>query len=269
MKTGKQQVIISINSTVLFLIAYILVFSLTSLVTAISASAYDISSELFYNQVLFYIRSYDWTSDAVKGIFSTGPILALLSGILLWILYTRVAEETGILKLLVVWMTAQCIVFFFGEMMMGALFSKGFGYVIMYLYFMDTGKMIITLFALSAMFTLGLLMARQLLFTANTYKNVLPGDQARKFVLFQYLIPFAAGNIIIGLIKLPGISLYEIFLNGSMIIFLVPIYIRAGMMQDLFFDEEMKETWIYWKSLGIALLFLILFRIGFGVGIRF
>jgi len=153
--------------------------------------------------------------------------------------------------------------------MIGALFSKGFGYVIMYLYFMDTGKMIITLFALSAMFTLGLMMARQLLFTANTYFNVLPGDQARRFTLVQYLIPFVAGNIIIGLVKLPGISLYEIFLNFSIILLLIPVYIRAGMMQDLFFDEEVKETKIYWRSLGIAVVLLILFRIIFGVGIRF
>jgi len=267
--TGKNQLIISINSTVLFLIAYILVFSLISFITVLSASAFDISSEIQYNQILFYIRSYDWTSDAVKAIFSTGPILALLSGTLLWILYTKVAEETGILKLLVVWMTAQCVIFFFGDMMIGALFSKGFGYVIMYLYFMDTGKMIITLFALSAMFTLGLMMARQLLFTANTYFNVLPGDQARRFTLVQYLIPFVAGNIIIGLVKLPGISLYEIFLNFSIILLLIPVYIRAGMMQDLFFDEEVKETKIYWRSLGIAVVLLILFRIIFGVGIRF
>ncbi|MFH1296048.1 MAG: hypothetical protein ABIJ04_02095 [Bacteroidota bacterium] len=269
MLTGKQQIIIGINSTVLFLIAYLLIFSLTSIVTAISASVFDISTEVFYGQILFLVRSYDWTSDAVKGIFSTGPILALLFGILLWILYTRVAEETGILKLLVVWMTAQCVVFFFGDMMMGALFSKGFGYVIMYLYFMDTGKMIITLFALVAMFTLGLLVARQLLFTANTYLNILPGNQARKFVLFQYLLPFVTGNIIIGLIKLPEISLYELFLNGSMILMLVPIYIRAGMMQDLFFDEEPKTITIYWKSIAIALLFLFLFRVVFGIGIRF
>ncbi|MBE0647710.1 MAG: hypothetical protein IH596_08000 [Bacteroidales bacterium] len=267
--TGKQQLIISINSTVLFLIAYVVVFSLTSLATLLSASAFDITSEIKYNEILFFVRSYDWTSDSVKGIFSTGPILAFISGILLWILYTKVTQETGILKLLVVWMLLLCIMFFFGDMMMGALFSKGFGYVIMYLYFMDTGKMIITLFALSCMFLLGLMMGRQLLFTANTYLNVLSGSMARRFTLVQYLIPFAVGNIIIFLVKLPGITLYEIFLNASIILLLIPVYIKAGMMQDLFFDEEENETKIYWKSLGLAIALLILFRIIFGVGIRF
>jgi len=269
MMSRKQLFIIGLNSTVLFLIAYFLLFSLASIVTAISASAFDIPTEITSSQILFFIRSYDWTSDAVKTIFSTGPIMALLTGILLWILYTRVAEETGILKLLVVWMVAHCIVFFFGDMMMGALFSKGFGYVIMYLYFMDTGKMIITLFALVSMFTLGLVMTRQMLFTANTYMTVLPEKDSRKFVLVQYLIPFLAGNILIGLVKLPGITLFESFLNGSMIIFLIPIYIRAGMIQDLYFEEEEKEITIYWRSFAIALLLLVLFRIVFGIGIRF
>lgn len=269
MMTGKQQITISINSTVIFLIAYLLVFSITSIVTALSATAFDITTEIRYNEILFFIRSYDWTSDAVKAIFSTGPILALISGILLWILYIKVVEETGLIKLLVVWMLIECIQFFFGDMMMGALFSKGFGYVIMYLYFMDTGKMIITLFALASMFTLGLLMTRQLLFTANTYLNILPCDQARRFALFQYLIPFITGNIIIALIKLPGISVYEIFLNASTIALLIPVYIRAGMMQDLFFDEEEKEIKLSWKIGAIVLILLLLFRIAFGIGIRF
>lgn len=265
---GKNQVVISLNSTVLFLIAYILIFSLTSLVTALSAAAFNISTEVFYSEIFYFLRGFDWTSDAVKVVFSTGPILALLSAILLWILYTHVSQETGILKLLVVWMTIHGILFFFGDMMMGAIFSKGFGYVIMYLYFMDTGKMIITLFALTTMFTLGLLMGRQLLFTANTYLNVLPGNKARRFVLIQYLIPFLAGNVIIFLVKLPGVTTFDLFLNGSMIFFLSPVFIRAGMMQDLFFEEEEKEINIYWKALLIGLILLVLFRLIFGIGIR-
>lgn len=267
--TRKQLFVICLNSTVLFLIAYLLLFVVISMVTAVSASVFSIPTEITYSEILFYIRSYDWTSDAVKTIFSTGPIIALLTGILLWILYSQVSEESGILKLLVVWMTAHCIVFFFGDMMMGALFSKGFGYVIMYLYFMDTGKMIITLFALVTMFTLGLLMARPMLFTANTYMNFIPVHLSRKFVLAQFLIPFLAGNIIIVLIKLPLISLFELFLNGSMIFFLIPVYIRGGMIQDLYFDEDKKGYIIYWKSLAVAFLFLAIFRIVFGIGIRF
>ncbi|MFC2101373.1 hypothetical protein ACFLS7_00085 [Bacteroidota bacterium] len=269
MLTWKQKLVIILNSTVLFLIAYILIFSLTSLFTGISASVFDIPTRVYYNQILFFIASNDWTSDAVKAIFSTGPILSLIMGILLWILYSKVNEETGILKLLVAWMMAHCIVFFFGDIMMGALFTKGFGYVIMYLYFMDTGKMILTLFAFTAMFTLGLFMARGLLYTANTYVTVLRGDKAGQFTLFQYLIPYVIGNIIIYLVKLPDISLYEIFLNASLILFLVPIIIRSDMLQDLYFEEEPKKIKVYWISLCIVLVMLPLFRIIFGIGIRF
>jgi len=269
MMSRKQQIVVAANSTFLFLIAYLLIFSTTSFLNALSASAFHITTEIRYDQILYFIRSYDWTSDAVKVIFSTGPIFALIAGILLWILYVNVAEETGLLKLLVVWMVLECLQIFFGDMMMGALFSKGFGYVIMYLYFMDTGKMIITLFAFTSLFTLGLLMTRQLLFTANTYLNVLPGDLTRRFILFQYVIPFLAGNFIIVLIKLPLISMYEVFLNFSVIILLAAVFIRSGMMQDLFFDEEKKGIHFAWKPGAIGLVILILFRIVFGIGIRF
>ena len=266
--TSRDNLIIWINSTALFLVAYLVIASFVGLASVIAASAFDISGELFYNQIYFHIRSQDWTSDAVKGVFSTGPLLALLVGLLLWILYSKVEEETGILKLFVLWMVMHCMVFFFGDMMMGALFSKGFGYVIMYFYFMDTGKMIITLFALVSLFTLGLFMTRQTLYTANTYMNVLQAAQTRKFVLFQFILPFLAGNIIIALFKLPGITLFEVFLNGSMIILLLPIFIRAGMMQDLFFEEEPISIKIYRITIGIALILLILYRTVLGFGIR-
>lgn len=265
----RQLFVICLNSTILFLIAYILIFVLTSTVTAISASTFNIPSELTYSEIIFYVRSQDWASDSVKTIFSTGPIVALLTGILLWMLYTRVSEETGILKLLVVWMIAQCIVFFFGDMMMGAIFDKGFGYVVMYLYFMDTGKMIITIIAMVAMLLSGLVAGKQLLFTANTYLNFLPVQNARRFVVVQFLLPFLAGNIMITLLKLPGISLFEIFLNGSMIIFLAPVYLRAGKVQDLYFDEDEKSNKVSWKSILVMIILLVSYRIVFGIGIRF
>jgi hypothetical protein len=267
--TSQEKIIIWINSTVLFLFSYLILFIILGLATLISASAFDITSELFYNQAVFYIRSYDWTSDSVKGIFSAGPLLALFLGSLLIILYSKVVEETGILKLLVLWMVAHCTVFFFGDMMMGAIFSKGFGYVIMYLYFMDTGKMIITLFALMGLFTMGLLMGRSFLYTANTYFPMLPSSKARMFVLYQYLLPFLTGNAIIALVKMPGILLFELFMNGSMIFILLGVLIRTGMTQDLFFEEEKKNAKLYKYNLLILPFALILFRVILGVGIRF
>jgi len=267
--TRRDYLIIWINSTVFFLLAYLIVYSMIGVATILSAYAFEISSELFYSHIAYYIRSYDWTSDAVKVIFSTGPMLALLMGILLWILYIHVSEETGILKLLILWKVVHCIVFFFGDMMMGALFSQGFGYVIMYLYFMDTGKMIITLVALVAMFSLGLFMGRQFLYTANTYVNAMPAGGARMFALFQYLVPFLTGNIIIMLMKVPGITMFDIFLNLSVVVFLIPVYIRSAMMQDLFFDEEEKSIGIYWAYLGFTVFSMISFRVIHGFGLPF
>jgi len=265
--TNKQWLIISVNSTLLFLLAYLVISVLIGFATLISASVFHYSAELFYSHIQFYVRSYDWTSDAVKVIFSTGPVLAFLLGFLLWILYTQVATETGILKLLVLWMLMQCIVFFFGDIMMGALFSQGFGYVIMYLYYMDTGKMLLTLVALIVIFTLGLLLGKQLLFTANTYMNMLPASMAGKFILFQYLIPFFTGNLIIALLKLPEIRLYELMLNLSLLVFLIPAYIRAGTVQDLFFDEDPKSIGIYKGFLLSVIIVLILYRVILGIGI--
>jgi hypothetical protein len=109
---------------------------------------------------------------------------------------------------------------------------------------------------------------RQFLYTANTYVNAIPASDSRKFALAQYMFPFFTGNIILILVKLPGITIFDIFLNLSMVIFLIPVFIRSGMMQDLFFDEEKKTIGIYWIYLGITAIALIGFRVILGYGIR-
>ena len=81
--------------------------------------------------------------------YSTGPVLALISGVLLFLLYTHVSEESGILKLLVIWMLSHSIVFFFGDIVMGSLFTKGYGFVLMYMYATDTVKMVISVLGIS------------------------------------------------------------------------------------------------------------------------
>jgi hypothetical protein len=264
----KDKGIIWINSTVLFLLSYMILYTILGFATLLSASAFDFTSELFYYQAVFYVRSYDWSSDSVKGIYSTAPLIALFIGILLFVLYTKVKEETGLLKLLVLWMIAHCMVFFFGDMMVGALFSKGFGYVIMYLYFMDTGKMIITLFALGSMFTLGILMGRYFLYSANSYLCMLPAKKARTLVVFQFLLPFLTGYTILALIKIPEVTLFDLMLNASLIIFILAILIRAGMVQDLYFEEEEKKISIRKYTLIGVVVLLALFRIVLGYGIK-
>lgn len=260
---------IGINSLSVYMITYLFVFFLTHVITAISASAFKISTLLYYYDVDFLIRGYDWTSDAVIAVFSSAPLFSLLFALLLFILYVNVAAETGFLRLFVLWTLCHFLLRFFGDMLVGVLLDEGFGYVIMYLFVMDTGKMLICLFAFICLFSMGYLMTRYFLYSGNSYFNLLNRTNRIKFILAQFIIPVVLGNILIIVLKIPQIRLFEILLNASMLMLLIPVFLRSIKLQDLFFDEEPRRIKIFVKYIISAILMLIVFRVGLGIGIGF
>jgi len=260
--------IITINSVTIFLLSYLLVYFLTQLITAISASAFNIDSIIYYYGINYLIGGNDWTGDAVSAVFSSGPLLSIFFAILLFILYFKVVSETGILRLLVLWSFCHLIINFFGNMLVGALLNEGFGYVIMYQFVMDTGKMILTLFSFICIFLTGLFMARLFLYSANIYFNILNQYNRLRFVFSQFLYPFIIGNIIIIILKMPEVRPFEIFLNGCTLLLILPIVFRSINMQDLYFDEEPRKIKLAGYYILITFIMVILFRVGLGFGLR-
>ncbi len=260
--------VISINSVFFFLVAYILIFILYNFATALAAFAFNIPTVIYYNDLSFLIKGVGWSPDAVKVVYSAGPLAALLAGIILIILYNIVAEENGVLRLLVLWMFIHASVYFFGEIMLGALFSRGFGFVLMYLYAKDTVMMVITVLALIGMISLGFRFARLFTVSANIYFNELPSHYARRFLTYQFILPFLIGTVILTLVKLPGFSPYETGVNLTMVFLLIPMMIQGSRLEDFYFDEDPRQVRIYIPLVVAALTLLVLFRMVFGNGLK-
>ena len=260
--------LIGINSTVIFLLAYVLVFLVYNGATAVAALAFDIPTIIHSSDVVFLIKGVGWTADSVKVVYSAGPLAALLAGVVLIIVYNIVAGENGILRLLVLWMFAHCTVFLFGEIMMGSLFSRGFGYVLMYLYAKDTVMLVITVLALIGMISAGFRFARFFVISANIYFNELPSFYIRKFLTAQVLIPFVAGNAIIYLVKLPEMSPYDVTLNLTMLFLLVPVVIQGSRLEDFYFDEDPRRIRLNMVFMIVTLAMMIAFRVTTGAGLK-
>jgi hypothetical protein len=259
---------ILVTSVLLFLIAYLIIYILNLFITGFTAIIFDIPVIVYYYDVDYLIRGMDWTPDSVSGVFSSGPLAMLVLAILLLILYKSVETETGILRLLLLWMIFHALTRFFGEILVGALMGKGFGFVILYLFVMDTEKVILTLVGFVAMFTTGLIMTRLSLYSANIYFNDLLSNYRFKFILTQFILPFLVGNIVILLIKIPEFSSYDVALNATMIFFLLPVLVRSIGMKDFYFDEDPRSIKLKPVIPITAVLLLFLFRFILGFGIR-
>jgi len=260
--------IISLNSCLLFLIAYLIIYVLNLFITGYTAIAFNIPVLVYYYDVDYLIRGIDWTPDSVAGVFSSGPITMFAISLFLFILYKSVETETGILRLLVLWMIFHALTRFFGEILVGAVLNKGFGFVILYMFVMDTGKVVLTILGFVAMFTLGLYMSRLSMYSANIYFNDLLKNYRTKFIISQFILPFLIGNMVIFLIKIPHINYFDIAVNASMILFLIPVSVRSFSMEDFYFDEDQRTIKPKMVLLTATILSLFFFRLILGFGLR-
>jgi hypothetical protein len=267
--SGKTSWVLFFNSLGLFLLAYLFIFVLNLLVTGIAAVANQIPVVLFYYGPDFLIRGRDWTIDAINIVFSSGPMFMLIFSAVLVILYFSVISETGILRLFLMWAMFHAITRTFGELLVGAILSKGFGFVIIYMFIMDTGKLILTIFSFLMLFTIGIFLSKSSLFSGNIYFNMIGSSQCFKFVNRQMIWPFLAGNLLIFLFKLPEMNIFEISVNASMGLLLIPVIIRSKSVEDLYFDEDPRNIRFNFRVFTLALISIILFRIVFEFGIRF
>ncbi len=260
--------IISANSFFLFLMAYLIIYTLHLFITACTALLFDIPVIIFYKDVDFLIRGIDWTTDMVTGVFSAGPISMAVISLLLLILYIAVATETGILRLLVLWMIFHALTRFFGELLVGAVMGKGFGYVFLYMFVLDTSKVVLSILVFVAMFTIGLLIFQLFLYSSNIYFNDLRKSYRLQFILSQFFVPFILGNIVILLIKIPSFSYFDATLNITGLLILIPLLVRSVGFQDMYFDEEPRVIKLRMSMIVVTIISLILFRVIFGIGVR-
>jgi hypothetical protein len=147
--------------------------------------------------------------------------------------------------------------------------NQGFGFVILYLFIMDTGKLVLTIGTFVIMFTTGLLLSRLSLFSANIYFNDLRQGYRMRFILNQFIWPFILGNILIAVVKLPAINIFDMATNASMILFLIPLIVRGISIEDLYFDEDPRKIKLNLLLPVVTLILFTLYRIIFGLGIRF
>jgi hypothetical protein len=259
---------ILVNSTAIFLLANLFVFVIREFSTGIAASSFNIRTILLYYDVDFLIRSRDWAKDAVQVVFSTGPFIGFILALVSLVIFSSFIEEIWIGRLFLLWIFCHAFTQFLGEIIFGAIFNQGFGWVLAYLYFNETEKMLLVVILLIGIFVCGLFLPRYFLVTGNIYFNDLDKGNRMHLIISQVLLPFLIGTGVIFLLKQPGITNLEMVVDSSMAFLLLPVILRARVANDLFFDEEPRKIRLHWKWILATILALVIFRILFWKGIR-
>ncbi len=253
--------IIVVNSTASFVVAYLIVFYVNMGTTLLSTAMFNFNVSFNYSVVYYQIQDYQWTHDAVKLIFSSGPIMVFILGILSLVGFFGLLEEVSRLKLLFLWISLISFNQTFGNLMIGNLFKTGVGHVFNWMYFSDTAKMVVALIGFFGLITTAFIMRQPVGISANTYFNKLGSKNFPFFITAQLILPFICGYGLIFAYFSQNLFFQEKYAWISLGIMLLFIFISLSKSEYMYFDEEERTI-----SLSN---FLIVFAIVMYVGLRY
>ena len=259
--------IISLHSSLLFVAAYFMIFLLGLLVSSISGLFFDYKSIIYYNEVVWLVKPSQWFGDSVKMVYASPAIISGILAVFLAIIFSYLRTDKGLAKVFVLWSFLHGFNFFFGSLLIGSLFGRGFGYAILWSYISDTEKVIYSIISLTAMVLLGLLTARAFLLSANTYFPELESKKQRYFVFAQAIIPYVIGNILIGAIMFPKFLLYDMIISLSMGITIIALAFSYRFYPSMYFDEGEIKIRINYRLIVYVFLFIAIYRTILGLGI--
>jgi len=230
--------IIAINSTASYLLSFMMVFYVNHFVKVILAGTYLYDIGVEWDSIYYYIEPHEWTHDSVSLIFSSGPILIFVIGVISLIAFWSLVEEPARIKTFFMWLTLHAFNFVFGGLLIGNVFKKGIGHVFNWMYMTDTTKMLVALFGFIGLLGTAYFMAKPAAISANSYFNKLDKKNYPFFITAQIIVPFIIGTIMYLLFFLPKIQFQESYSWITLGMILLFINGRVSRMETLYFDEE-------------------------------
>jgi hypothetical protein len=266
-----------INSTMMFLLAYLAVWLTYQLAVIFTSSLFHIDSVLYFFEVMFPVGNSSelWSSFNIISITMSGPLISLAAGSLYYVFIVRRNKVTGNRLMFFNWMVIHSFCMFFAAFVAGVVTNQGFGYVANWMYMNVFFKILVSLIFLFSLSWISYRNAGHILETSNSVFRIKPKNRAF-FLLCQTILPWFVGTILLVAIKYPpftpqheNILVYDLIIIVSVLFMIVPPFFNKHAHARLSVDKERKQTRISKKSIIIVLAALIIFRTGLAGGIHF
>ena len=268
----------SMNSLVLYLIAYFIVYFTYQAVEMFVASRFGLNSVFYYYEVAFPAgnNSSLWSGFNIILITFSGPFISVLMGMYYLLLKARKEEVKGLEKLFFLWLAYHSLNFFLGAFVSGVITKQGLGYVISWTYmptFIKFGLSIVFLFGLGLV---GYYNSAIFLESSNSIFWTQP-QQRPVLVLFGGLLPWAFSVIFLFILKYPAvipthenIIQYDAILYVSMVFLIAPMFVNMTAKPN--FDttsRKVKGRRINILYVIILVLIIVAFRVGLDSGFSY
>ncbi|MCF6170991.1 MAG: hypothetical protein L3J66_08460 [Bacteroidales bacterium] len=256
--------VIAINSTSTFVLSYFLVFFTNHFIKIMMTAVFKYPISFTYDTIFFLIRGYEWTHDSVRLIYSAGPVLVLVLGIISLMVYYSFSAESGWFKIIFIWFSLHAFNFVFSGLSIGNIFTYGVGHVFNWMYLHDTAKMLVALVGFFGLLISAFVLTRPLVLSGNSYFIGLDERNKPFFIMSQIVVPFIIGSAINVLFFLPTIPVQEEYSWVVLAVLLLIISVRINKIEPLDYGEtDEVSVRLSWPVLLFTILFLLSLRFGF------
>ena len=253
-----KKIIITINSTVLYVIAFLLTTIIHEFLHAIIGSFFE-SDPIMHHNYVEHLSIEHLSINQKISIALAGPIISLIQGFLSGASYYMIRNKSHkLIHLLMLWISVLGFFNFLGYVMTGFLFKKG-----------DIGKVYMLLNTpLWIQIVLAVLAALLLVLVA--YKMTIPylrfsykkewvenGRSRKNFSFHALFLPWVIGSLIVTILYLPIIVLISIIYPiMSGMIFIFPWQNAEGVKEvKISISQEIGKL----SFLGIGALIILIF----------
>lgn len=259
-----------VNSTVIFITTYIIVYLLYWLTEMFMASLYGLDSILYFYDLKFNDYSSLWSRFNILVITGIPPVVSLAVGLILHRITFQNTRFNPLQKLFILWWALHSISHFFGAFASGVVTNEGFGYVAAWMYMNTAFKFMFSLISLFFLGVVGYYSKQMFLETSNSVNRIKSENQVA-FIFTQALIPWFLGTVLILLTRIPKNFdyPYETLILISMAFAVIPAFFKLNVKPKLNMLKLKKKTRINYGYVITVIALLAFYRIVLDIGLHF
>ncbi len=250
------------NGTVLYVLAYTVVYAIHQTVKIMLSSHYHLRGVWDASRIVYTMADNEWWKLAIIAVNGIGPFAAML----LWVAayrwyWTVLRAKRGLFKLLILWVSLHACNLVFGALLADTFTQSGFWFVPSWVFQLgNVPNVVLAIFAGIAELAIGYFMSTAFL-QAHDSKTVMRYQNRQRMVLYTLLLPYVFGTFLIALSRLPTPSLSEILRLSMMGLLVGPLCL--GSLNELFGSTVRgpQNTRMAWGLAGFMIILLLLWRL--------
>ncbi len=266
-----KNLIITINSTAYFMLAYIFVITLINFISMVIAKVfYDLDGTLYHYGFDLLREDFEWSVDSVFLIFFLGVVFAVIFAVWFHFMYKSTRKGSGHFKLFLLWAYLISYTIFFGDIIFGAFLNYMPGAFFNFMFIPMVFRIFIGILGLIALFAVGYYSAKNILISLNMYLRKASISQIRTYLYPQVVFPFILGNLLIFILKIPYQAKFQYidtFVLLSMAIIIITVFLRMDKLHSIQFTRHRDSFKLKRIPVIASVVAILLFRFVLGMGL--